>query len=117
MIHELMEYTLSRIKSYRDEKNQDYIFGQCSPRLHGNSTEGSIEIRAPKRYHGKKRLERRIKTAVGEFYLKNGFKITETDAKNNRSALHFEKGISFLEKYLISIERQGRFFYIHISHN
>ncbi len=115
MINELMEYTLSRIKSYRDEKNKDYIFGQCSPRLHNNLTEGSIEIITPRRYKGKSKLERRIKTSVSEFYLKNGFKIREANKKDNLDKIRLEREINSLEKYFISIERQGRFFYIHIS--
>ena len=117
MIHELMEYTLSRIKNYRDEKNQDYIFGQCSPRLYNNPTEGSIEIITPRRYKGKKKLERRIKTAVTEFYSKHGFKVEKREIESSSASLYFERKINFLEKYLISIERQGRFFYIHISCN
>ena len=108
-----MDYTLLRIKSYRDEKNQDDILGEYSRRVSDDPTEGSIEIMAPRKYHGRKMMGRRIRAATIEFYSKHGFNLTKASTRE----LHFEREINFLEKYLISIERQGRFFYIHISRN
>ena len=114
MLKNLMEYALQRIKNYRDEDSGEWIFGQYSPRLFDPS-EGSIEIKTPRKYKGKKRLERKLKTAVVEFYLKQGFNLRETHEMHNPNQLHFEREINSLEKYLVSIERQGIFFYIHTS--
>ena len=111
-----MEYTLQRIKNYRDEKNGEYLYSQCSQQLN-NPAEGSIEITTPRKYKRKNRLGRRLETAIKEFYSKQGFHLKETSKNNGIKGLHFEREINFLEKYLISIERQGIFFYIHISHN
>ena len=109
-----MDYTLLRIKSYRDEKNQDDILGEYSRRVSDDPTEGSIEIMAPRKYHGRKMMGRRIRAATIEFYSKHGFNLTKTSTNENKGELHFERKINFLEKYLISIERQGIHFYIHI---
>ena len=109
-----MEYTLTRIKNYRDEKTGEWIFGQYSQQLN-DPEEGTIEIKAPRKYRRKKRLERRLETAVKEFYSKQGFNLQETLGADNRKGLHFEREINSLEKYLISIEREGVFFYIHVS--
>ena len=110
-----MEYSLERIRNYKDEKNKDYIFGQCSPRTYDDPIEGTIEIRAPRKYKGKKKLERRLETAVKEFYSKQGFNLTKNRETGRARELYFERKINSLEEYLVSIERQGVFFYIHVS--
>ena len=110
-----MEYTLARIKNYRDEKTGEWIFGQYSQQLN-DPEEGTIEIKAPRKYRRKKRLERRLETAVKEFYSKQGFNLKEMEDGKKRN-LCFERKINSLEEYLVSIEREGVFFYIHISHN
>ena len=112
MIKELMEYSLERIRNYKDEKNKEGIFSQYSEQPH-NPDEGLIEIRAPRNYYGKKRLERRLKTAVVEFYSKQGFNLRETH-DDEKGKLCFERKINSLEEYLISIQREGIFFYIHV---
>jgi len=113
MLEQLKEYFLARIKSYPDEKQGELFYGQCSQQ-YTDPNDGLIEIKAPRKYKGKKRLERRLKTAVIEFYSKQGFELKEPDKGNKKGGLYFERKINSLEKYLVSIERQGIFFYIHV---
>mgnify|MGYP001558447155 CR=1 FL=1 len=114
MINELMEYAIARIRGYKDEKNKERFYSQYSEQPH-NPDEGLIEIKAPRKYKWKTRLERRLETAVKEFYSKQGFHLREINKENEARKLHFEREINSLEEYLISIERQGIFYYIHIS--
>lgn len=111
MIEELMKYAVTKIESERDEKDPQKFFSQCSPQL-SSSEIGSIEIRAYSGYREKKKLGQKLRKAVMEFYSKQGFNLTDGSKKSNN--LYFERKINFPEKYLISIERQGIFFYIHV---
>ncbi len=115
MLEQLMNYTVEKIKKYSD-KNKEGLFWQYSQQLN-DPNDGLIEIKAPRGYQRKKRLGRRIRAATIEFYKKQGFNLTGTFDNNKARELHFERKINFLEKYLVSIERQGIFFYIHVSHN
>ena len=121
-LEELMKYSVSYIKSHIREKNNLEFFPKSSTELN-DPTVGLIEIQIPREYKGrKKRIGMRLKEAIIEFYKKQGFKLIGTpetyidiDKTKKRKGLHFERQINFLEKYLVSVERQGIHFYIHVK--
>lgn len=111
MIEELTKYTITKIEGNEDKRNIEKFFVQSSPQI-SSSEIGTIEIKAYSGYREKKKLGQKLRRTVREFYSKQGFNLTYGSKKS--TDMFFERKINFLERYLVSVERQGVFFYIHV---